>query len=53
MQASVFLPEICTTLQIIKIGISKYLQLCIEGGFSQIQSHIDSQSFMYVVPAVV
>ena len=28
-----------TTLQIIKIGISKGLYLCIKGGFSQIQSH--------------
>ena len=26
--------------QIIKFGISNYLQLCVEAGFSQIQSHI-------------
>ena len=26
--------------QIIKIGISNYLQLCVEAGFSQIQSQI-------------
>ena len=26
-------------LQIIKFGISKYLYLCVEAGFSQIQSH--------------
>ena len=25
--------------QIIKFGISNYLQLCVEAGFSQIQSH--------------
>ena len=29
-----------TRLQIITIGNSKYLQLCIEGGFSLIQSHM-------------
>ena len=29
-----------TTVQIIKIGISKYLKFCVEGGFSQIWSHI-------------
>ena len=28
--------------QIIKFGISNYLQLCVEAGFSQIQSHIYS-----------
>ena len=27
-------------LQIIKFGISKYLYLCVEAGFSQIQLHI-------------
>ena len=27
-------------LQIIKFGISKYLHLCVEAGFSQIQSHL-------------
>ena len=26
--------------QIIKFGISNYLQLCVEAGFSQIQSHM-------------
>ena len=26
--------------QIIKFGIPNYLQLCVEAGFSQIQSHI-------------
>ena len=40
MQAPVFLPSRDTTPQIIIIGISKDLQLCVEGGFSQIQSHI-------------
>ena len=39
MQAPVF-PSRDTTPQIIKIGISKDLQLCVEGGFSQIQSHL-------------
>ena len=33
--------------QIIKFGISNYLQLCVEAGFSQIQSHI--VSFMALV----
>ena len=28
--------------QIIKFGISNYLQLCVEAGFSQIQSHMHS-----------
>ena len=38
--ASTCFPSRDTTPQIIKIGISKDLQLCVEGGFSQIQSHI-------------
>ena len=29
-------------LQIVKIGISKYLQLCVESGCSQIQSDINN-----------
>ena len=31
--------------QIIKFGISNYLQLCVEAGFSQIQSQIFYYSF--------
>ena len=31
--------------QIIKFGISNYLQLCVEAGFSQIQSHICTELF--------
>ena len=34
--------------QLIKFGISNYLQLCVEAGFSQIQSH-----FMYLLLAIV
>ena len=40
MQASASLPELRIILQIIKFGISKYLYLCVEAGFSQIRSHI-------------
>ena len=32
--------------QIIKFGISNYLQLCVEAGFSQIQSHIGINSLL-------
>ena len=32
--------------QIIKFGISNYLQLCVEAGFSQIQSHITISMLM-------
>ena len=42
MQASASLPELII-LQIIKFGISKYLYLCVEAGFSQIQSHIHTK----------
>ena len=38
MQVSVFLPA--TKLQIIKVGISKYLYLRVEAWFSQIQSQV-------------
>ena len=38
MRSSV--PSQDTIEQIIKFGISNYLQLCVEAGFSQIQSHI-------------
>ena len=38
MQSSI--PSRDTMEQIIKFGISNYLQLCVEAGFSQIQSHI-------------
>ena len=34
--------------QIIKFGISNYLQLCVEAGFSQIQSHITLEHFAVV-----
>ena len=34
--------------QIIKFGISNYLQLCMEAGFSQIQSHIYMYMYMFV-----
>ena len=40
MQASVSLPKLYVILQRVKIGISKYLQLCMKAGFSQIQSQI-------------
>ena len=43
--------------QIIKFGISNYLQLCVEAGFSQIQSHITFKkssvfcfNYSYLVP---
>ena len=39
-RASACFPSRDTTLQTIKISISKDLELCVEGGFSQIQSHI-------------
>ena len=31
--------------QIIKFGISNYLQLCVEAGFSQIQSHFSLKNY--------
>ena len=37
---SISFPSRVIVLQIIKIGISKYLQLCVEGGKSQIRSQI-------------
>ena len=33
--------------QIIKFGISNYLQLCVEAGFSQIQSQLWLQTTLY------
>ena len=38
MRSSV--PSQDTMEQIIKFGISNYLQLCVEAGFSQTQSHM-------------
>ena len=34
--------------QIIKFGISNYLQLCVEAGFSQIQSRIRTRQYTYL-----
>ena len=48
MRSSV--PSRDTMEQIIKFGISNYLQLCVEAGFSQIQSHIQKCWWTFKLP---
>ena len=44
-------PSRDTMEQIIKFGISNYLQMCVEAGFSQIQSHISHTRAKFSVTA--
>ena len=51
MQVSVSLPKLQYILLIIKISISKYILLCVEAGFSQIQSLTHTP--MYTTPTFI